>query len=100
MLLSPPSPASARSAWWCPVHAQDPFPLPIWAFTTLVSCYTPQLLPLFLLNPVPVLHTDEFVLHLVLGEQFPEKAKAPQSLISIMSIPATSTVSSGAVMLL
>lgn len=86
----------ARRACWCPVQAQDPLPLPIWAFTTLVACCTPQLLPLFLLNPV--LHTDEYVLHLVLDEQLPQKAKAPRSLISIMSTPATSTVISGAVM--
>lgn len=87
----------ARRACWCPVHAQDPLPLTIWVFITLVPCCTPQLLPLFLLNPAPVLHTDECVLHLVLDEQLPEKAKAPGSLISILSIPATSTVSSGAV---
>lgn len=88
----------ASSACWCPVHAQDPFPLTIWVFSTLVACCTPQLLPLFLLKPAPVLHTDEYVLHLVLDEQLPQKAKAPKRLISIMSIPATSTGSSGAVM--
>lgn len=88
----------ASSACWCPVHAQDPSPHTIWAFTTLVACCSPQLPPLFLLNPAQVLHTDEYVLHLVLDEQSPEKAKAPQSPISVMSIPATSTVSSGAVL--
>lgn len=56
----------ANMPCWCPLHAPDPSPLTIWDFTTFVACCTPQLPPLFLLNPASVLHTDECLLRLVL----------------------------------
>lgn len=60
-------------------------------FYTSVACCTPQLSPLFLLNSASVLHTDEYVLHLVLdasstlrklrhcGARYPSRLFLPHS---------------------